>query len=65
MSAMGLGRVKTRMRRDGLEQDSAVTALVFPRANYLLPALPADCKQMPAKRDFRTSARISATAFPI
>jgi predicted RNA-binding protein with RPS1 domain len=41
-SAQGLGRVKTRMRRDSLEQD--LTALVFPRANYLLPALPADCK---------------------
>ena len=43
MTAMGLGCVKTRMRRDGLEQDSAVTGSRVPCANYLLPALPADC----------------------
>jgi hypothetical protein len=34
---LGLGRVKTRMRRDGLEKDSAVTGSRVPSRELLAP----------------------------
>jgi hypothetical protein len=51
VSALGLGRVKTRRCHDGLEKDSAVTGLVFPRASGLLPGT---ASKMPENRTFRT-----------